>query len=383
MSVVDKSIPEFRTAPWGENFTHEYYFSLIDTLGSGRELHTFSGAADLVHSQEIPIGLIRHDIDFSPSKALELASKEADRDIRATYFVLPNGEDYDISDAKAAKQILSIADDYGHEIGLHYNPSAWLRQNVTDVRDLEADISAQAAILEEVIDMPVNSMSFHRPGARHPTWLNGPTRLAGLVNAYAGVFMSPAEAALYTTDSTGVWRYGEPLRRIQSANGVGARVIQVVTHAEWWNAETQNGSLELTPKARGAGAIFHISDTDQFMFFLRDDKDSIPSPNMIDIIGGHMEDGETPEETAMREFAEELDDLDTGQPFRPTGLVHFRTWVDNRNVEQNIFGCELETTPNLRLNEGQRLVFLNREQIRSTTFAFDYDDIVREYAATV
>jgi len=134
---------------------------------------------------------------------------------------------------------------------------------------------------------------------------------------------------------------------------------------------------------RGAGAIFYIRSTDRFMFFLRDDKDTIPCPGMIDIIGGHLEDGETPEEGAMREFAEELDDLDTGEPFKPTGLVLFKSWVDDRNVEQNIFGCELDNMPILHLKEGQRLVFLKRDELPTVNFAFGYNDVVREYAATV
>lgn len=141
--------------------------------------------------------------------------------------------------------------------------------------------------------------------------------------------------------------------------------------------------IEKPPKDRGAGAIFYIRSTDRFMFFLRDDKDTIPCPGIIDIIGGHLEDGETPEEAAMREFAEELDDLDTGEPFQPTGLVLFKKWVDDRNVEQIIFGCELDETPNLRLNEGQKLVFLKRNKLPTVNFAFGFNDVVREYGATV
>ncbi len=71
-------------------------------------------------------------------------------------------------------------------------------------------------------------------------------------------------------------------------------------------------------KVRGAGVIFYIVATDQFMFFLRDDKDSIPFPNMVDILGGHMDEGENdPKVTALRELAEELEDTTTGEPFQP------------------------------------------------------------------
>ena len=148
--------------------------------------------------------------------------------------------------------------------------------------------------------------------------------------------------------------------------------------------EVKSESIEQPPiKARGAGAIFHVLDTDKFMFFLRDNKEWIPFPNMIDIIGGHLEEGETPEEAAMREFAEELDDLDTGRPFSPRNITPFQRYVDDRNVEQNIFGCELATTPNLVLKEGQKLVFLSRDELATTEFAFHYNDVIREYAEAV
>jgi 8-oxo-dGTP diphosphatase len=149
------------------------------------------------------------------------------------------------------------------------------------------------------------------------------------------------------------------------------------------NGEAKDESIEVPLKARGAGAIFHIRDNDTFMFFLRDDKDWIPFPNMVDIIGGHLEEGESPEDAAMREFGEELEYSDTGEPFQPTGLAPFRVWVDDRNVEQNIYGCELETTPNLILKEGQRLIFLSRDELATTEFAFHYNEVVREYAESV
>lgn len=147
--------------------------------------------------------------------------------------------------------------------------------------------------------------------------------------------------------------------------------------------EAKSGSIEEPLRGRGAGAIFYIRSTDQFMFFLRDDKDSIPFPNMVDIIGGHMEEGETPEEAAMREFAEELEYVDTGEAFQPDEITLFDRWVDERNVEQNIFGCILEEKPNLRTNEGQGLVFLSRDELATTNFAFGYNDVVQRYAASV
>jgi len=147
--------------------------------------------------------------------------------------------------------------------------------------------------------------------------------------------------------------------------------------------ETKPGSIEQPFNRRGAGVIFYIKSTDQFMFFLRDDKESIPCPNMIDIIGGHLEGDETAEEGALREVTEELEDAQTGRPFEPSQLTFFDSWVDGRGVQQNIFGCEPEDVPDIRTNEGQGLVFLSREELALTDFAFSYRDVVLRYAASI
>ena len=137
------------------------------------------------------------------------------------------------------------------------------------------------------------------------------------------------------------------------------------------------------PAVRGVGVIFFIKQTNQFMFYLRDNKDSIPDPNMVSLLGGHMEAGEGAEETVIRELDEELDNLGTSRPFRPSPLTHFRTYIDGRGTEQNIFGCILETVPNLRPNEGQRLIFLNRDEVPSTIFAFGFSQVIQDFAQSV
>jgi 8-oxo-dGTP diphosphatase len=131
--------------------------------------------------------------------------------------------------------------------------------------------------------------------------------------------------------------------------------------------------------SRGAGIIFHIKPTDEFMFFLRDDKPSISCPNMIDIIGGHMEEGETPEDTARREVTEELINDNTGEPFEIGSIEHFMTFIDDRPGEHNIFGCELDYVPNVHIEEGQGLVRLTREQVLDAPFAYNYNDVVQDY----
>ena len=65
---------------------------------------------------------------------------------------------------------------------------------------------------------------------------------------------------------------------------------------------------------RGAGVLFYDRHKQRVLLFRRDNTPTIPFPDSIDILGGHIEEGETPEQAVVREMAEELDDLRSGYP---------------------------------------------------------------------
>jgi 8-oxo-dGTP diphosphatase len=54
-------------------------------------------------------------------------------------------------------------------------------------------------------------------------------------------------------------------------------------------------------------AIIFENDNGELLLYLRDNNPGIPFPDHWDLIGGHVEDGETPEEALVREVKEELD----------------------------------------------------------------------------
>jgi hypothetical protein len=97
--------------PWIERrFTYREYARFLDRLG-GREVvplrELAHGAGDLA---------LRHDVDSRLDSALVLARLEADRGLRATYFVLHTAPYWDEPDL--LPRLLRLQE-LGHEVGFH------------------------------------------------------------------------------------------------------------------------------------------------------------------------------------------------------------------------------------------------------------------------
>jgi 8-oxo-dGTP diphosphatase len=93
-----------------------------------------------------------------------------------------------------------------------------------------------------------------------------------------------------------------------------------------------------------------------------------------------MEPGETPEQTVVREIAEELEDLRTGGLFVLAGHRLFTVCTDAQGVADYIF-CKAADfdLADIRLKEGQELVWLTEEEARSTPLAFGYNHVLAEF----
>ena len=77
-------------------FTFDYYKILLRSfLNNGYEF-VFFDEIDKIKNPESKIVLLRHDIDFDPSKSLELSSLENDLGINSTYFFMLNSNFYNI-----------------------------------------------------------------------------------------------------------------------------------------------------------------------------------------------------------------------------------------------------------------------------------------------
>ena len=131
---------------------------------------------------------------------------------------------------------------------------------------------------------------------------------------------------------------------------------------------------------RSAGVLFYDRQRQRVLLYRRDNTPTIPFPGYLDILGGHTEAGETPEDTVVREIAEELEDRRSGRPFVLTGHRLFTISTDARGVTDSVFCKEADfDLADVRLKEGQALVWVTEAEVRCTPLAFGYNTILADF----
>jgi len=172
--------------------------------------------------------IVRHDIDMSPGRALELARVEYLLGVRATYTVLLTGDFYSPLEENSRETLRQIAG-LGHDIGLHFD-ARW--HGIDSEEQLEAAITWEAETLDRVLglgaDQRVAMFSFHNTTPF--TMSCRRKNYAGLHNAYAGVLQQGVQ---YTSDSNGYWIHRSWRRLLDERHDR----IQVLTHPEWWETD--------------------------------------------------------------------------------------------------------------------------------------------------
>lgn len=126
-------------------------------------------------------------------------------------------------------------------------------------------------------------------------------------------------------------------------------------------------------------AIILENDNQEILLYLRDNKPTIPFPDHWDLIGGHVEEGESPEEALVREFKEELDlDLKEYNFYKRYECLTGDAYENIKYIYTGKINLPIEE---ITLLEGVRPRYFKRSEIPQVKFANILKTVVMDYIA--
>lgn len=172
--------------------------------------------------------ILRHDIDFSIGKALEMAMIEHSMNVKSTYFVLLTSNFYNVFSKQSFEKLQQIMS-LGHEIGLHFDEQ---RYDIKTVDEIKKNIESEAEVLSRLLNHQIKVVSMHRPSK---FVLENDLHFDLLINSYSSKYQKHMK---YISDSRMNWR--ENL--IQLIESGLYKKLHILTHSFWYS--TSNESLE-------------------------------------------------------------------------------------------------------------------------------------------
>lgn len=243
-----KDIPEF---------TYDWYVNLIKhLLDVGYSNISYKDTENKLNISDNFI--LRHDVDNSLTKALEMARLERQLGVKSTFFILLTSDFYNIASSKNKESILEISD-LGHDIGLHFDEASYQNKDVPiDVPEL---IVNESKIMSEILGLPIESVSMHRPSKRT---LESNYIIPGIINSYGDRFFKDFK---YLSDSRCRWR--EPINEIVSKREFSN--LHILTHPIWYHnsyvtmRQTLLNFIEQASKERYETEKENITDLDSII----------------------------------------------------------------------------------------------------------------------
>lgn len=188
-------------------FNYAEYRNIITLVKQNLPIMDFSEVNDEVNA----FCVLRHDIEFSIDRALQMARIEHENlNVHSTYTVQLRNNTYNALSQKNIEAIQEI-ESMGHYIGLHQNPPMMDDDELVDyiLKDIET--------LEHYYGFEVDRFAFHRCGS-NPGILEKYVEVPNKINCYAKEFFhyfsgdKPEELRVhYLADSNHDWKYGHPL----------------------------------------------------------------------------------------------------------------------------------------------------------------------------
>jgi hypothetical protein len=187
-------------------FNYAEYRNIITLVKQNLPIMDFSEVNDEVNA----FCVLRHDIEFSIDRALQMARIEhEDLNVHSTYTVQLRNNTYNALSQKNIEAIQEI-ESMGHYIGLHQNPPQMSDDELVDyiTKDIET--------LEHYYGFSVDRFAFHRCGS-NPGILEKYVEVPDKINCYSEQFFhyfsgeKPKDLRVhYLADSNHDWKYGHP-----------------------------------------------------------------------------------------------------------------------------------------------------------------------------
>jgi len=140
--------------------------------------------------------LLRHDIDFAPDHALDMAELEHASGVASTYFVLVDGQFYSPLESAIIGQLRQIHS-LGHEIGLHFAVSSAVHANIGE------EVAFRLRLLSDLVGSDVRAFSQHDPVNAGWATVALPAEHDPCVDASQVI---ADNGLLYVSDSAMMWR---------------------------------------------------------------------------------------------------------------------------------------------------------------------------------
>jgi len=211
-------------------FNYAEFRNIITLVKQNLPIMDFSEINDEVNA----FCVLRHDIEFSIDRALEMARIEhEDLNVHSTYTVQLRNNTYNALSQKNIESIQEI-ESMGHYIGLHQNPPMMDDDELVDyiLKDIET--------LEHYYGFEVDRFAFHRCGS-NPTLLEKYVEVPNKINCYGKDFFhyfsdeKPEELRVhYLADSNHQWKYGHPFNIDYWEL---PQKMQLLTHPYSWTEE--------------------------------------------------------------------------------------------------------------------------------------------------
>ncbi|SOC38417.1 polysaccharide deacetylase family protein [Ureibacillus acetophenoni] len=202
-------------------FTIDAYVKLIELLKSSDYKFCLYDNWDEVEKSVI----LRHDIDLSLDKAVEIAKVEKELGVKSTYFILLTTNFYNIFSKESYNKIMQIKN-LGHVIGLHFDEK---RYAITTIDEMENYILEELKILRQLLNEEVNVISMHRPSK---LILENDIQIKDVINSYSKKYFKEMK---YVSDSRMNWR--ENVIEIIQSNQY--KKLHILTHPFWYSTNDE------------------------------------------------------------------------------------------------------------------------------------------------